>query len=145
MSTEEDKKLPVKKSVARLAAVQYLFATLIDENALTPLKLLSLYQNNEIENDLNINIGYFNKLIEAITLNLTSQKLIIEDYLPKKKLEQQNLISQAIILTALCEYSFIENIPRKVLINEYTNIASSFLNNNDEIGFINAVLDKVLK
>ena len=46
--------------------------------------------------------------------------------------------------TSIIEFSSNKKVPAKVIINEYTNIASSFFSNS-EVNFVNGILDVLAK
>ena len=67
---------------------------------------------------------------------------IIEIYLTNHStLKNLPKLLFATLRIAMCELKYFPETPRKVVINEYTDIASNMLDNS-EIGFVNSVLDK---
>ena len=137
-----------KKSSARLFAVQILF-----EMEINGKKINSILER--LTNEYLIEISRLNKtekadknhLIKILKGVAKSQKdidLNINDNLIGWSLSRIDSVSRAILRSALYELRECNDIPVKVIINEYIEISKSFFE-GDEPNFINGILDKVSK
>ncbi len=90
-----------------------------------------------------INVKYFTSLILLITNNLPYIDGIIYSKC-KNKLDKIDLLVGAILRTAICELKYINKVPFKVIINEYTNLANDLLDHY-HVGFVNFILDAYAK
>lgn len=145
------------KTIARLAAIQVFYALEIMPK--TSIKILisdlanyysdSVKVNKDIDLASDVTISYhksfFNLLISHSIDNLSTISLIISEHLkPPYDLKNTNILLLAILKVALAELLCITETPIKVVINEFTNIAGSFLSGND-VAFVNALLDSHAK
>jgi N utilization substance protein B len=145
------------KSLSRLAAVQTLFQfdfnkkmKLEELKSINDMDISEIYQtiesinsNTEEFKDLKIDKNWFLILVN----NVFSNKDIIDSSLSSFlesdwSIERMDPTITNILRCAYIEFKNYSNIPSKVVINEYTNIASSFFNKS-EVNFVNGVLDKV--
>ena len=53
-------------------------------------------------------------------------------------------IIKVILELGVCEIIYFKDLPHKIYIAEYNKVSGSFLNDN-EVGLINAILDKISK
>jgi N utilization substance protein B len=145
------------KSLSRLAAVQTLFQfdfnkkmKLEELKSINDMDISEIYQT--IEN-INSNTQEFKNLkidknwFLILVNNVFSNKDIIDSSLSSFlesdwSIERMDPTITNILRCAYIEFKNYSNIPSKVVINEYTNIASSFFN-EPEVNFVNGVLDKV--
>jgi len=84
------------------------------------------------------------RILKGVTKN---QKLIdsdIKDNLIGWSLSRIDTVSRAILRSALYELKECNDIPVKVIINEYIEISKSFFE-GEEPNFINGILDKISK
>ena len=145
----------LSRTVARLAAVQALYSvnTNSQNNKDLILDIVEIYkdkyltkdcdsnaQNNLIEPDL----IFLTDLTDKISANLEKIDGLIANSLTSSSFDELDLVIRSILRSAICEIALFDNIPVKVIINEYTNIAGSFVDQN-EVGFVNKVLDKIGK
>ena len=142
------------KSLARIAAIQVLYQFNNDnsnENLDSVLlKIIEFYKSPTIHNDLDIDKDikirpshiHLKSLVKSTHENLDKIDIIIEQHLTKEwKINNLPKLLLAILRVSISEIKYFPNIPVKVSINEYTDIANDLLNQND-IGFVNSVLDK---
>lgn len=141
-----------KKSIARIAAVQSIYQYMLRNNDNIDdiiENILSFYRNDNSVTDspikISLTISHFKLLVKLVFENIDKIDEIISDHLISDK--DQNhipILLQALLRTGICELLFFPDIPAKVVINEYTDIANDMLNDN-EIGFVNSILDKIAK
>lgn len=141
-----------KKSIARIAAVQAIYQYMLRNNDNIDdiiENVLSFYRNDNSMTDLpikiSLTISHFKLLVKLVFENIDKIDEIISDHLIGDK-DQGHIpiLLQALLRTGICELLFFPDVPAKVVINEYTDIANDMLNDN-EIGFVNSILDKIAK
>ncbi len=143
------------KSIARIATIQILYQfkeNTTDSNIESLfLQIIAFYKDKDVKNDYELDnknklklrpsYSYLVKLLKFTHNNLEEIDSIIESRLTKKwRLNTLPKLLLAILRVAICEIKFFPKTPRKVIINEYTDIASDMLDER-EIGFVNSVLD----
>ena len=136
-----------KKSAARLAAIQYLYALEIDQGfqrRQLEQDLLSYYQNQEDQEKINSpDKKFLNKLISLAVPNMVFLDEKITEFSARtSSLDKISLVLKSILRCGICEILYMSNVPTKVIINEYTTITSSFFDQG-ETGFVNSMLDKI--
>ena len=145
------------KSLSRLAAVQTLFQfdfnkkmKLEELNSINDMDVSEIYQtieninsNMEEFKNLKIDKNWFLILVNDVFNNRSLIDASLSNFLESDwSLERMDPTITNILRCAYIEFKNYSNIPSKVVINEYTNIASSFFN-KPEVNFVNGVLDKV--
>jgi transcription antitermination protein NusB len=86
----------------------------------------------------------FSKAIYAFGLeHIEELEKVIEEHLVGWTFSRLDDVAKAILVSGCAEGLYVKLAPRKVVINEWVNIAKDFLKVNDH-KFINAVLDKVI-
>ncbi|MBN8511858.1 MAG: transcription antitermination factor NusB [Rickettsiales bacterium] len=144
------------KSLARIAAIQtiYQYETLdraVNINTLLT-NVIDFYKDNDVKSDHEINdlsnlklkpsIGYMHELVEFTSNNLVQIDKIIEEHLSSEwTLEKLPKLLLAILRVSVSEIKYFPETPRKVVINEYTDIASEMIDDS-QVGFVNSLLDK---
>lgn len=146
------------KTVARIAAVQVIYqyqVALTGADIGTLLERINeFYKDPELKNDYEIGKSKIKvkpsyKHLEEL-VNFTHQNLPVIDSIIDGSLNQDwqlaNLppLLHAILRVAIAELKFFPEIPHKVIINEYTDIASDMVTSK-EVGFINSLLDNYSK
>lgn len=144
------------KTIARIAAIQVLYQCQLNDDDIDTLvkQTIDFYQDEalfldlfdcDIEHKIKIrpHVTYLQKLVKASIENITSIDQIIIDHLARDKTTRdlQRLLL-ALLRVAVCERLYFLEIPRKVVINEYTDIASEMLAECD-VGFVNSILDNI--
>lgn len=147
--------MSLKKTLSRIFAVQALYQFQLN-NENQPIReiannLILLYKNNEIFDDLSeeclaslssINKKHYFELLDFCVDNMQNLDKDLVEYFSKDiALDSIDVCTLSILRLGFAELKFFPDVPQKVVINEYTNIASEFLKKQD-IGFVNSVLDK---
>ena len=145
------------RSLSRLAAVQTLFQfdfnkkmKLEELNSINDMDISEIYQTIENINsntqefkNLKIDKNWFLILVNAVFSNKDIIDASLSSFLESNwSIERMDPTITNILRCAYIEFKNYSNVPSKVVINEYTNIASSFFN-EPEVNFVNGVLDKV--
>ena len=145
------------KSLSRLAAVQTLFQfdfnkkmKLEELKSINDMDISEIYQTIENINsntqefkNLKIDKNWFLILVNAVFSNKDIIDASLSSFLESNwSIERMDPTITNILRCAYIEFKNYSNVPSKVVINEYTNIASSFFNKS-EVNFVNGVLDKV--
>ena len=84
------------------------------------------------------------KILKGVIKNQKDIDLNIKDNLIGWSLSRIDSVSRAILRSALYELRECNDIPVKVIINEYIEISKSFFE-GEEPNFINGILDKISK
>ena len=137
-----------KKSSARLFAVQILFEMEINgkkiNNILERLTDEYLIEISRLNKTEKADKNHLIKILKGVTKSQKDIDLNINDNLIGWSLSRIDSVSRAILRSALYELRECNDIPVKVIINEYIEISKSFFE-GDEPNFINGILDKVSK
>lgn len=144
------------KSMARIAAIQALYnhentGSTSDINS-SLLRMVEYYKDGSFKSDLDIpkdakikikpSYNFLRELLLFSYENLNDIDDIIADHLTNDwSLDKLSVLLKSILRVAIGELKFFPETPAKVIINEYTDIASEMLDDN-EIGFVNSLLDK---
>ena len=137
-----------KKSSSRLFAVQILYEMeLNDKSYELILKAFSddyLSELEKINNHGKPNKNYIEKLIKGVSNHQKEIDELINENLTNRKLSNLDSLMRSILRISVYELIYEFKIPKKVVFNEYIEIAKSFFN-GEEPSLINAVLDVILK
>ena len=143
------------KSISRIAAIQTLYQCESSNNKIDMemllLKMVDFYKDTDIKNDYELDkksrlklrpsYSYLKELVKFTHENLEEIDTIIQQHLTKEwTLESLPKLLTATLRVAICEIKYFPDTPRKVILNEYTDIASDMLGEG-ETGFVNSVLD----
>ena len=151
--------MPKNKSWSRFIAVQVLFQ--MDFNERMDLEVSYIFDEKKI-NSIIKNMHHINKnLVEFKDLeySINSKWLIslLKEVILNKQDIDKNLSEKfdknwsfkrmdstllSILRCGYAEFLIFDNTPVKVIINEYTNIASTFFNEK-EVDFVNGILDSL--
>lgn len=146
------------KSISRIAAIQILYQFENDsykgEDDIDTLllRIMDFYKNEDVKSDHDISsksklklrpsYNYLKELVNTTHNNIDEIDKIIEQHLTKAwTLKNLPKLLYATLRVAISEIKFFPEIPRKVILNEYTDIAANMLDDK-EVGFVNSVLDK---
>ena len=129
------------RSNARLIAVQAIFQYYFSKQNINTI-VKEFYQFR-LEENSNYDKDFFYKIV----LGVDEKKETIETYIKKSlsekwMLDRLDYTMRAIISLGVYELFDCNSIPKKVIINEYVSIASSFYDQAN-IGFVNGILDSL--
>lgn len=105
------------------------------KNSNHELPMVVLYRDND-------DLVFSHKLLELATIHSKEYDDIIIRFLKNWELERVALLDRLIMHLAIVEFNFMEQIPVKVTINEYLDIAKCYSTEKSSV-FINGVLDNV--
>ncbi len=140
---------PVAKSAARLGAVQALYQMDLAASDLgeTLAQFSSRVTGEDFDNGQCGEADY-KHLREVVEGAVREQALIdptLDNHLDKEwPVHRVNAILRAVLRAGAFEIMFKENVPAKVAINEYVNVASAFFD-KDEPALANAVLNALAR
>ncbi len=144
------------KSISRIAAVQTIYQFENDKNTsdidTLLLRIRDFYKDKDLKSDYELDklsklklrpsYNYLNELVKFTHENLEEIDKIIEIHLTNEwNIQNLPKLLFATLRVAVCELKYFPETPSKVIINEYTDIASDMLDSG-EVGFVNSVLDK---
>ena len=141
-----------KKTISRLAVIQSLYQFELNEQKQTIEELNTSirnfytdYQNIDDDNSIKLSVHYFNELLQFSIEKVKEVDEIIYSYLSSDgELNKISMIVRSILRVGVAELKYFPETPRKVILNEYSDIASELAREQD-IGFINSILDKYSK
>jgi transcription antitermination protein NusB len=144
------------KSISRIAAIQTIYQ-FENENSTSDietllLRMIEFYKDKDLKSDYEIDkltklklkpsYNYLSELVKFTHENIGEIDLIVEKHLTNEwNLQNLPKLLFATLRVAVCELKYFPETPSKVIINEYTDIASDMLDTG-EVGFVNSVLDK---
>lgn len=140
---------PMKKSAARLGAVQALYQM---DLAATPLsEILAQFESHwigqEIEGDeiASADLNLFRDIVGGVVREQRGVDTLLDAALvngwPLKRIEA---VLRATLRAGTYELSERPDVPARVVIAEYVNVAAAFLD-REETGMVNAVLDGIAR
>ena len=147
----------IDRSSARLSAVQALYE--IDMTGVSADPVLQEFMKDrwkartdlseESEENLpNIatpDYALMTKIIRGVSAKQGNLDKIIESSLSSEwTVERLEVILRATLRAGTFELLFISDVPAKVVINEYVNVAKAFFDDNKP-GLVNGVLDKIAR
>lgn len=142
----------LRRSEARMAAVKALYATSLGQDADTKpdpfiitLDILSAYDSGDVDHhfDVRPDEKFLSQLIAGSLQHLPDIDTIITRNLNENwQKERMSQIIMALLRAAVFELSSEKQLPFKIIINEYVNIARGFCNDK-EASFVNGILDKI--
>ncbi|MGI4775898.1 MAG: transcription antitermination factor NusB [Janthinobacterium lividum] len=147
------------KTISRIAAIQVIYQhsqkSQAEEISSLLKKIVSFYHSKNLESHFEIkadisiraklSMGYLDKLINITVNNL----ILIDDLISRNlatgwQIKDMSLLLLSILRVSICELKFFPETPKKVIINEFTDIASDMLADS-ETGFVNSILDNIAK
>ena len=110
-------------------------------------KIYNFVMNPEVE--IEYSKGQYKKFIKDVVTGTIERLDLIEETINTHLSEDINLtktdkLLKIILFTAVFELMFKHNVPKKVIISEYV-FASEFFLEKIQIGYLNAILDKIAK
>jgi N utilization substance protein B len=137
------------RSAARLAAVQALYQMDI---VATPLPaILAEFENHwigqQVEGDQyrKAEAAFFRDVVTGIVREQRAIDPLVDEVLSENwPLKRVEAILRAVLRAGAYELSHRPDVPARVVINEYVDVAAAFLD-QEETGMVNAVLDKLAR
>lgn len=136
-----------KRSAARLAAVQAIYE--MDLAGTTPDVVIDgflrgRWSGGPGEEELaDLDAAHFAEVIREVAARRESLDVAVEGALAEKlKVERLEVLLRAILRAGAYELSARHDIPAKVIINEYLDVAHAFFSGK-EPALVNAVLDRM--
>jgi len=150
------------KSIARIIAVQCIYCYfMVEKGSESPKEIFnrvkSIYYNKEnmidtfeIEKDLDfeykINSIYSRNIFEGTIEKIEYIDDTISSYLNEgRTINDMSLIIACLLRAAIAESISYKDLPYKIIIKEYTDIAREFSSQMSEVNFVNSILDKIMK
>ncbi len=134
------------KTLSRLACVQSVYLSKVTEDDLIACsnQILELYSTTEdlLEEIVHIKTKHFENLISEISSHFKEIEEFIASNLKQSYDNIHNMIL-SILIVAAGEIMYLNTKP-KIVANEFTNIANSFLSHN-EVGMVNSIIDNLGK
>lgn len=154
---KRDKSLISFRTASRLAAVQSLYTMDITNKrpseVIADLQLITPYISDDLPNqkltDILIPDNFDSDYTLSILYGVVREQRVIDplinDFLPESwQFKRLDKVTCSILRAAIYELLFSPAIPAKVVINEYTNIASSFKLNQDN-SLVNGILNALAR
>ena len=121
-----------KKSSPRIKIIQKIYNSLLNPNSEI------LYPKNQ-----------YKKFIKDVVSGTLERSDFIEEIINKHlsndiDLKKTDKILKIILFAAVFEFLFKHNNPKRVIINEYL-VASEYFLEKVQVGYLNAILDKISK
>jgi len=137
------------RSAARLASVQALYQMDI---VATPLpNILAEFEGHwigqKVEGDQyqKAEAAFFRDIVTGVVREQRAIDPLVDDVLAEKwPLKRVEAILRAVLRAGAYELSHRADVPARVVINEYVDVAAAFLD-QEETGMVNAVLDQLAR
>ena len=102
-----------------------------------------LAQYSELAEFGRVDQAYFKALLARVLDNVATFDAVIAEH-ADRGVDQLDAVGRAILLLAMAEFKFRDDVPVKVVINEAVELAKRY-GATDSYRFINAVLDKAAR
>lgn len=160
-------KLVLNRRTVRMVAVNMIYAVIMNDMDIHDYWINSTQyartrekkeQNPEKEEDYYLN--YLEKIVETgkesenyvllhslyhEALNHKEESIgLISDFLENWEWSRINKVEQILMILCVTEWLYFPDIPTKVSLNEYMEIAKIYANPDESHKFINGILDKIL-
>ncbi len=150
MSTDDPKHLPLApRSAARLAAVQALYQMDMAQTDLNDVigQFVALRFGSKAEDPAlaDADKDFFGALVRGVVRRQREIDPVVDQSLAQGwRLARIDSILRAILRAGVLELIERSDVPARVVINEYVNVAHAFFG-NDEPRVVNGVLDKLAR
>ena len=121
------------------------------KNSTPRIKIIQKIYNSLLNPDANIEYpkNQYKKFIKDVVSGTLERSELIEDTISEHigkdiELKKTDKILKIILFAAVFELLFKHNNPKKVIISEYLSASEYFLE-KVQIGYLNAILDKISK
>ncbi|ERK31193.1 transcription antitermination factor NusB [Clostridium intestinale] len=109
-----------------------------------PSLVLENFLDNYEEDKTILDKEYIIKILNAVNENKTSIDSKIEELLKGWKLSRISKVNLSILRLAISEMLYIDDVPKKVAINEALDVAKEY-SDEKSVAFINGILDNIYK
>ncbi|MCA3642216.1 MAG: transcription antitermination factor NusB [Methylobacterium sp.] len=137
-----------KRAAARLAAVQALYQMELAGKGLNEVfaEFESFWMGREIEGDQYkpAEAALFRLILEGVLADQVALDQAVDRILEGWPLKRVEAIMRATLRAGAFELKHGKDVPPRVILAEYVDIASAFLE-KDEVGMVNAVLDRLAR
>mgnify|MGYP001357407859 CR=1 FL=1 len=135
------------RSLSRLVAVQLVYRKNFDD--ISFIKAINEFKNtdNHLLYDSqrkDMDLVFFESLIDHLDNSFQDIEKLISDSLENNSIERIELVLAAIFRLATCELLNFSEIPARVIINEYVNLAYAFFD-DQQPNLANGVIDNLAK
>jgi N utilization substance protein B len=147
--TAASRRRPVRRSAARLAAVQALYQMDLAQTevgeVLAQFSTRTAGKNFDEGNIEGAEFAFLKNIVEGVvreqrTIDAKISQSLAADW----PLERLELILRAILRAGAYELMFRNDVPGRTVISEYVDVGRAFYE-GDQPGFVNAVLDKLAR
>jgi N utilization substance protein B len=140
---------PVRRSAARLAAVQALYQMDLAQTdvgeVLAQFSTRTTRSNFDDGNVEGADFAFLKDIVEGVVREQRAiDPKINESLAPGWSLPRLESIMRAMLRAGAYELMFRDDIPAKAVISEYVDVAHAFYD-GDQPGFVNAVLDRLAR
>ena len=112
---------------------------------ITSVDILSFKSTMEDTIQIGANLSsFYNMLIGTIVEKEQDIEKLIQNHIRNWSMDRTVFIDKIIIKLAICEMQYFDNMPAKVVINEYVELAKKYSTPKSSL-FINGVLDTIAK
>lgn len=135
------------KSEARVAAVEALYLQHMDDDKKKPQLAVEdvLYYYHTHPPLPKPHKNFLFELVQGVIAHQDNLDAVIAKHLVEKwRFERLGIVIQSILRAATFELAHAKDIPLKVIVNEYVNVAHCFCD-EQETSFINGILDSIGK
>lgn len=128
-----------QRTMARLAAVQAIYAKALNASAASDAKHLL-----DANNQRRMNKKMFESILAAVAENITEiEQLISANLAADWTIARLDKVLKAALSAAIAEMKFL-GTDKNLAISEYVKIADSFYEGDEEAKFVNALLAKIV-
>jgi len=137
------------RSAARLASVQALYQMDIVATPLPDIlaEVEGHWMGQKVEGDQyqKAEAAFFRDIVTGVVREQRAIDPLVDDVLAEKwPLKRVEAILRAVLRAGAYELSHRADVPARVVINEYVDVAAAFLD-QEETGMVNAVLDQLAR
>lgn len=109
-----------------------------------PSLVLENFLDNYEEDKTILDKEYIIEILNAVNENKTRIDSKIEEFLKGWKLSRISKVNLSILRLAISEMLYIDDVPKKVAINEALDVAKEY-SDEKSVAFINGILDNIYK
>lgn len=147
--TASNRRRPIRRSAARLAAVQALYQMDLAQTdigeVLAQFSTRTAGQNFDDGNVEGADFTFLRDIIEGVVREQRAiDPKISQSLAAGWSLERLESIMRAILRAGAYELMFRDDVPARAVISEYVDVAHAFYD-GDQPGFVNGVLDKLAR